>query len=86
MLCKISLSVRNNFTNDEHAFLKIFGRVRVLCYFCSLLFYVIYVFFVMPSIAIPAICTPYYQSRLNLVSGIFLVNIFRHEMSLLYLS
>ena len=49
-LCKIILSVRNNFTNDEH----------VLCF---------------DICAIPTMCTPYYQSRLNLVSEICLVNI-----------
>ena len=32
-LCKISLSARNNFTNDEHVFLRIFGHK----FTCSLL-------------------------------------------------
>ena len=61
ILCKIILSVRNNFTNDENVLLRIFiTNLLVLCF---------------DIYAIPAICTPYYQSRLNLVSEISLVNI-----------
>ena len=59
--CKIILSVRNNFTNDEHVFLKILvTNLHVLCF---------------DIYAIPTMCTLYYQSRLNLVSEIYLVNI-----------
>ena len=48
-------------TNDEHVFLRILvTNLRVL-------YYDIY--------AIPTMCTLYYQSRLNLVSEICLVNI-----------
>ena len=61
-LCKISLSVRNNFTKDEPVFLRIFGHK----FTCFLLWHLGH---------IPDICTPYYQSRLNLVSEICLVNI-----------
>ena len=33
ILCKIILSVRNNFTNDEHVFLRILvTNLRVLCF------------------------------------------------------
>ena len=61
ILCKIILSVRNNFTYDEYVFLRILVRnLRVLCF-------VIY--------SMPTVCTPHYQSRLNLVSEICLVNI-----------
>ena len=61
ILCKIILTVRNNFTNDEHVFLRILViNSRVLCF---------------EICAIPTMCTPYYQSRLNLVSEIYLVNI-----------
>ena len=61
ILCKIILSVRNNFTNNEHVFLRtLVTNLPVLCFdICD----------------IPAMCTPYYQSRLNLVSEICLVNI-----------
>ena len=49
------------FTNDEHVFLRIsVTNLLVLCF---------------DIYAIPTICTPYYQSRLNLVSEICLVNI-----------
>ena len=61
ILCKFILSVRNNFTNDEHVFLRILvTNLRVLCF---------------DIYAIPTMCTPYYQNRLNLVSEICLVNI-----------
>ena len=61
ILCKIILTLRNNFTNDEHVFLRILViNLRVLCF---------------EICAIPTMCTPYYQSRLNLVSEICLVNI-----------
>ena len=62
------------FTNDEHVFLRILvTNLRVLCF---------------DIYAIPTTCTPYYQSRVNLVSEICLVNIltFGHEVSLSYLS
>ena len=62
------------FTNDEYVFLKILvSNLRVLCF---------------DIYAIPTMCTPYYQSRLDLVSEICLVNIltFRYEVSLLYFS
>ena len=49
------------FTNDEHVFLRILvTNLRVLCF---------------DIYAIPTKCTPYYQSRVNLVSEICLVNI-----------
>ena len=49
------------FTNDEHGFLRILvTNLRVLCF---------------DIYAIPTMCTPYYQSRLNLVSEIRLLNI-----------
>ena len=49
------------FTYDEHVFLKILvTNLRVLCF---------------DIYATPTMCTPYYQSRLNLVSEICLVNI-----------
>ena len=61
ILRKIILSVRNNFSNDEQVFLRILvTNLRVLCF---------------DIYAIPTMCTPYYQSRLNLVSEICLVNI-----------
>ena len=61
ILYKIILSVRNNFTNDEHVFLRILvTNLGVLCF---------------DIYAIPTMCTLYYQSRLNLVSEICLVNI-----------
>ena len=44
------------FTNDEHVFLRILvTNLRVLCF---------------DIYAIPTMCTPYYQSRLNLASEI----------------
>ena len=56
ILCKIILSARNNFTNDERVFLRILvTNLRVLCF---------------DIYAIPTMCTPYYQSRLNLASEI----------------
>ena len=60
-------------TNDEHVFLRILVNLRVLCF---------------DIYAIPTMRTPYYQSRLNLVSEICLVNIltFRREVSLLCFS
>ena len=62
ILLKINLSVRNKFfTNDEHVFLRILvTNLRVLCF---------------EIYAIPTMCTPYYQSRIKLVSEICLVNI-----------
>ena len=61
ILCKIILFVRNNFTNDEHDLLRnLVTNLRVLCF---------------DIYAIPNISTPYYQSRLNLVSEICLVSI-----------
>ena len=63
ILLKINLSVRNNFFNNhEHVFLRIL--VTNLCVLCSDIY------------AIPTMCTPYDQSRLNLVSEICLLNIF----------
>ena len=61
ILCKFIISVRNNFTNDEHVFLRILvTNLRVLYFDIN---------------AIPTMCTPYYKSRLNLLSEICLVNI-----------
>ena len=61
ILRKIILSIRNIFTNAQHVFLRILiTNLRVLCF---------------DIFAIPTMCTPYYQSRLNLVSEICLVNI-----------
>ena len=49
------------FTDDEHVFLRILvTNERVICF---------------DIYAIPTMCTPYYQSKLNLVSEISLVNI-----------
>ena len=49
------------YNNDEHVFLRILvTNFHVLC---------------SDIYAIPTMCTPYYQSRLNLVSEICLVNI-----------
>ena len=62
ILCKIILSVRNNLSNYEHVFLRILvTNLPVLCFdICAIAIYM---------------CTPHYQSRLNLVSEICLVNI-----------
>ena len=61
ILCKIILSVRNNFTNDEHVSLRILvTNLPILCF---------------DILAIPTMCTPYYQIRLNLVSEIRLVSL-----------
>ena len=57
-----------------HVFLRILvSNLSVLCF---------------DICAIPSMCTPYYQSRLNLVSEICLVNIltFQHAVSMLYFS
>ena len=62
ILCKIILYVRNNFANDEHVYLRIFGHK----FLCSLFWHLCYTHYM---------CTPYYQSWLNLVSEICLVNI-----------
>ena len=73
LYCTYCILCRNNFTSDEQVFLRILViNLRVLCF---------------EICAIPTLCTPYYQNRLNLVSEICLMIIpFRHEVSLLYFS
>ena len=62
ILLKINLSIRNNFSWWLTCFPKNVGHkfTRVLCF---------------DIYAIPTMCTPYYKSRLNLVSEICLVNL-----------
>ena len=56
------------FTNDDHVFLRILvTNLRILCF---------------DIYAIATMCTPYYQSILNLVSEICLVNIYTHLFGL----
>ena len=75
MLCKISLSVRNNFTNDEHVFLRIFGRK----FTCSLLWRLGHTRYIYR-------CTIKVDSILYQKFALWTYSPFQHEMSLLYSS